>query len=151
MARILTPTASRERHRERSAGLGPCCAAFLVSVVCLLCGCTATDADVPSPLVTSSPAQGPVSPAVEPTRDKLVEWYQDVVRCLRDRGWRARYDPNIAGLSIDQVPPSQRGAVNSAVEDCEKLAGKAPNDVPLSPELAKAEYDYAVAMKKCLV
>lgn len=80
----------------------------------------------------------------------MPEWLNQVAFCLDQLGWKVSVDIEQNGIINDTLPADQRDSFNRDNESCQDQIGRAPNDVPVTPELASEIYDHLIRMRACL-
>lgn len=119
---------------------------FALAVSVTGCGQSTSQADDPDPATPAS--SSPVS--TDQPAETMDEWLSRVEVCLEDRGWDVEIDLEQNGIIADSVTSDQTSAFGRDEESCSEQAGKAPNDVPMTPELAGKIFDHLVEMRVCL-
>lgn len=86
-------------------------------------------------------------PTFEGDRD---EYYQEVVRCLRDAGWTAQTNEAGTELTVDDVSGEQRLRLVEDREQCRWEIGVPPPLPELTTDEIESLYDQALRVRECL-
>lgn len=113
-------------------------------LIVLIGGCANATSNE-NPPKASAPGGTPSASATS-----MPQWLERVQTCLEEEGWEVSVDYEQNGIAIDNLPTDQQAAYRAADEACEKAAGRAPNDVPMTAERAKEIFRHLIKAATCL-